>query len=200
MHTLLAQDKTVPSVAVGEQLKQQRPEVFERTDATGNKTRETDQTITDRSFVRVIETDTETKNIGTSQSNIDADKQVNIGGNYSLSVVGNIITVTTGNATTAIDGILKEQISSIAERCLDVLLKLKAPTIQLLASQIHIGSGEQNILSIMEETIQIVADLANTVASHTHNGGPAPDQSSTFSGYNSRALNEKDKFSPIIEQ
>ncbi|MCW9715995.1 hypothetical protein [Avibacterium sp. 21-594] len=50
------------------------------------------------------------------------------------------------------------------------------------------------------ETIQIVADLANTVASHTHNGGPAPDQSSTFSGYNSRALNEKGKLTPIIEQ
>ncbi|QIR10927.1 hypothetical protein HBL79_00850 [Avibacterium paragallinarum] len=200
VRTLLAQDKTVPSVAIGEQLKQQRPEVFERTDAAGNKTRETDQTITDRSFIRVIETDTETKNIGTSQSNIDADKQINVGGNYSLSVIGNITTVTAGNNTTAIDGTFKEQISGIAERCSDVLIKLQAPAIQLLASQINIGSGKQNILNIMEETIQIVADLANTVASHTHNGGSAPDQSSTFNSYNNRALAEKGKLTPIIEK
>ena len=55
VRTMLAQGKTVPSVAPGEQLKQQRPEVYERTDAAGNKIRETDQKITDKSFERHIE-------------------------------------------------------------------------------------------------------------------------------------------------
>ncbi|MFY1028384.1 hypothetical protein ACE4RU_11930, partial [Actinobacillus seminis] len=81
VRTLLAQGKTVPAVAIGEQLKQQRPEVFERTDAAGNKTRETDQNITDRSFSRNIETDEEIKTIGTSNVNIDADSTEAIGGN-----------------------------------------------------------------------------------------------------------------------
>ena len=192
VRTFLAQDKTVPSVAVGEQLKQQRPEVFERTDAAGNKTRETDQTITDRSFVRVVETDSEQKTIGTSNSDIDADKTVNVGGNLSTSVIGNIDEVTASNKGVGVGGDLAEKINGVAQRVSDVKNKLVAPLS-------YIGSEGQNILRILEDVIQIQADIASTLASHTHPGVGVTSQSGAFAAQNKRAVAAKAKLTPIIE-
>lgn len=192
VRTMLAQNKTVPAVAIGEQLKQQRPEVFERTDAAGNKTRETDQTITDRSYQRIIETDNECKTIGTSRSDIDADKHVNVGGNHHTAVVGNIHTTTASNYVNGVGGEMQERIQGVAQRVSDVKNKMVAP-------QSYVGSEGQNIFRILEDVIQILADLAATTASHTHNGGPAPDQKDTFKAYNASATGAKGKLSPIIE-
>lgn len=191
VRTMLAQDKTVPSVAIGEQLKQQRPEVFERTDAAGNKTRETDQTITDRSFVRIIETDSEQKIIGTSNSDIDADKTVNVGGNYTTSVVGNINETTASNKAFGVGGELAEHINGVAQRISDIKNKLVAPLS-------YVGSDGINIFRILEDIIQNQADIAALLASHTHRG-PAPDQAATFSGFEQKATAAKAKLTPIIE-
>lgn len=191
VRTMLAQDKTVPAVAIGEQLKQQRPEVYERTDAAGNKTRETDQTITDKSLNRVIKTDTETKQIGTSTSEIDADKTVDVGGNFTTSVVGNITEVTASNKMVGVGGALDQKIKGLAQMVSDEKIRHVAP-------KSYAGSKGQNIYRILEELIQIVADVAATSASHTH-GGPTPVQSGEFASQSSRAKAEKAKLTPIIE-
>lgn len=192
VRTMLAQGKTVPSVAVGEQLKQQRPEVFERTDAAGNKTRETDQNITDKSFSRNVECDQETKQIGTSEKTVDADSTEMIGGNKSVSVVGNYDQTTASNCSLGVGGTLQERIAGVAIRISDTQNKLVAPLS-------YMGSEGQNIFRILEELIQIVADLADTASSHTHSGSPPPDQSATFSSQSTRATQEKAKLTPIIE-
>ncbi len=192
VRTLLAQGKTVPAVAIGEQLKQQRPEVFERTDAAGNKTRETDQNITDRSFSHNIETDEETKTIGTSNVNIDADSTEAIGGNKTTQVIGNISEATASNKSVGVGGELSERIVGLAKRVSDAENKFIAPLS-------YMGTDGQNIFRILEEAIQIIADLANSVSSHTHNGGPRPDQSGTFTSQSSKAKSEKEKLTPIIE-
>ncbi|WP_424408117.1 hypothetical protein [Pasteurella sp. PK-2025] len=192
VRTMLAQDKTIPSVEVGEQLKQQRPEVYERTDAAGNKTRETDQQIKDKSFTRVIECDQETKTIGTSEKTVDADADEMIGGNKSVSVVGNYDETTASNKSTGVGGKLQERIAGVAERVSDTKNKFTAPLS-------YMGTGGQNIFRILEELIQIVAEIADTASSHTHNGSPPPDQGEQFSQQNSRATAEKAKLSPIIE-
>lgn len=189
---MLAQGKTLPAVAVGEQLKQQRPEVYERTDQAGNKSRVTDQDILDQSFTRHIKTDQEVKQIGTSQHDIDADHQLNIGGNQTVNVIGNIQQVTASNQSLGVAGTLQEHVQGVAQRISETKNRLVAPLS-------YMGSEGQNIFRILEEIIQILADLASTTASHTHNGGPTPDQSNTFSGQSSQATAEKAKLTPIIE-
>lgn len=191
VRTMLAQNKTVPSVAVGEQLKQQRPEVYERTDAAGNKTRETDQTITDRSFVRVVEADSEQKTIGTSTSDVDADKTVNVGGNLTTSVIGNIDEATASNKSVGVAGELSERINGTSQRLSDVKNRIVAPLS-------YMGSEGQNIFRILEKIIQNQADIAGLLANHTHQG-PKSDQASQFSSYQQKANAEKAKLTPIIE-
>lgn len=191
VRTLLAQDKTVPSVAIGEQLKQQRPEVFERTDAAGNKTRATDQTITDQSYIRVIETDQEQKTIGTSNTNIDADNSINIGGNQQIAVIGNISEVTASNRSLGVGGDLIEKVKGVAERISDTKNRMVAPLS-------YVGSEEQNIFRLLEDLIQVVIEIAETSATHNH-GGVQPVQSGTFSQQSNKAQKIKSKLSSIIE-
>ena len=76
--------------------------MYERTDAAGNKIRETDQCITDKSFARVIQADTETKQIGTSNKTIDSDNVETVGGNKTVHVLGNIEEVTASNKTSGV--------------------------------------------------------------------------------------------------
>ena len=191
VRTMLAQGKTVPAVGVGEQLKQQRPEVYERTDAAGNKTRETDQRITDKSFERVIETDSETKQIGTSQKTVDSDSVETVGGNKSVHVLGNIEEVTASNKSMGVAGSLVEKVNGLAQRVSDEKNKFVAPLS-------YMGSEGQNIFRLLEETIQLLGDVAKTLATHTHKG-PTPDQSSIFSEQSSTAMKIKGRLMPIIE-
>lgn len=192
VRTMLAQGKTVPAVGIGEQLKQQRPGVYERTDSAGNKIRETDQDIKDKSFTRTIETDQENKTIGTATHNIDSDITENIGGNQIVNVLGNIQQTTASNKISGVGGDLNERIEGVAER-------LSSTKNRMVAPQSYMGSQDQNIFRILEELIQIVADLSNTVSSHTHRGSPPPDQAGTFTNYKNRADQEKAKLTPIIE-
>lgn len=191
IRSFYAQGKTIPQVAPGEMLRQQRPEVFERTDGSGNMHKETDQTSSEKSFNRVIETETEVKNIGQKESNIEANETKNIGGNYRTYVLGNIEEVTAANKSVGVGGTLELKIAGVA-------LLLSQTKNAFIAPKSYMGSDGQNIFRILENLIQIVAELSAECSSHTHGGSPPPDQSGAFSNYSNRATTEKSKLTPII--
>lgn len=191
IRSFYAQGKTIPQVAPGEMLRQQRPEVFERTDGSGNMHKETDQQISEKSFSRMVETETETKNIGQKETNIDSNETKNIGGNYRTYVLGDIEEVTASNKSVGIGGSLEQKIAGTA-----LLLSQVKHTI--IAPKSYMGSDGQNIFRILENLIQIVAELSAECSSHTHGGSPPPDQSGAFSNYSNRATTEKSKLTPII--
>lgn len=190
VRNFFAHGKTVPAVAPGEMLRQQRPEVFERTDAAGNMTKQTDQTITEKSFARKIETDTENKTLGTANKHVDADNTETVGGNKTVHVIGNSQEITASNKTLGVAGNLDERIQGVAKRISETENKLISP-------KSHIGTEDQNIFRILEDLLQIVADFAQITATHTHNG-PVPDQSAEFNGVSSRSADAKGKLTPII--
>ena len=69
------------------------------------------------------------------------------------------------------------------------------------------GSESVNVLQILSDLIQVVADVANTASSHTHpytdNGSPmttqAPNQSGAFSGQKSSANGLTGQLDPVID-
>jgi len=140
----------------------------------------------------VIECDQETKTIGTSEKTIDADADEMIGGNKSVSVVGNYDETIASNKSAGVGGKLQERIAGVAERISDTKNKFIAPLS-------YMGTGGQNIFRILEELIQIVADVAETASQHTHKGSPPPDQRDQFSKQKQDADSAKAKLSPIIE-
>ena len=166
--------------------------MYERTDAAGNKIRETDQKITDKSFERHIETDSEVKQIGTSNISIDADGIETIGGNKTVSVLGSINDTTASNRTVGTGGTLQEKIVGLSQRVSDEKNKFVAPLS-------YMGSDGQNIFRLLEDTIQLLGKVVSTLATHTHRGSPPPDQESTFNKQASQAKTIKGKLTPIIE-
>lgn len=166
--------------------------MYERTDAAGNKIRETDQKITDKSFERHIETDSEVKQIGTSTKTVDSDSTQTIGGNKTVSVLGSINDTTASNRTVGTGGTLQEKIVGLAQRVSDEKNKFVAPLS-------YMGTEGQNIFRLLEDTIQLLGEVASTVATHTHRGSPPPDQASTFNQQANKAKVIKGKLTPIIE-
>ncbi|MFC0974000.1 hypothetical protein ACFGY8_04395 [Pasteurella multocida] len=191
IRSFYAQGKTIPQIAPGEMLRQQRPGVFERTDGSGNMHKETDQRMSEKSFERIIETENEIRNIGTTQINIDSNSTETVGGNKRTAVLGNIEEVTAANKSLGVGGNLEEKIKGTALLLSEVENKMVAPLS-------HVGTEGQNIFRILEAIIQNQADIAKTIANHTHKGGPTPDQRSAFNDFSENAMQEKAKLSPII--
>lgn len=211
--------KTIPSVGIGELLKQQRPEVFERIDAAGNRLIETDQTISEKSFVREIETDSEKRTIGQSEISVESNKSQSIGGNYQLQALGNIESTTAADYIVGVGGNLQQRIAGVASllsqtkaeiqapiteinsptiNATGQAINLNAPAVAISGSAINIGNGNANVLKILEELLQIVADLATQSANHTHSGTGTPQQEASFNGLSAKARAEKGKLSPMI--
>lgn len=78
-------NKTMPSVKIGEHLLQQRAEVFNKIDNVGNITRNSDQTITDNARDYCLNTDSSTENTTTKTTTVAANYNVNVYSNYQLS-------------------------------------------------------------------------------------------------------------------
>ncbi|SUT95997.1 Uncharacterised protein [Actinobacillus lignieresii] len=186
-----AEGKTMPAIAPGEMLRQQRPEVFERTDQAGNMHKETDQTISEKSYQRKIETDSEHKTLGTATKDVDSDNTETVGGNKKTHVIGNIEEVTASNKNVGVGGNLEQHIQGVSKQISDAKNELIAPLS-------HVGTAGQNIFRILESLLQITADLAKAVAEHNHNGGPTPSNKSTMLTLSNSATTEKGKLTPII--
>ncbi|OOF44571.1 hypothetical protein BKK50_02315 [Rodentibacter rarus] len=114
------------------------------------------------------------------------------GGNKTVSVLGSINDTTASNRTIGTGGTLQEKIVGLAQRVSDEKNKLVAPLS-------YVGSEGQNIFRLLEDTIQLLGEVASAVATHTHRGSPPPDQSGAFSSQSSKAQTIKSKLAPLIE-
>lgn len=191
VRSLFAQGKTLPDVQPGEMLRQQRPEVFERTDSAGNMHKETDQAINEKSYTRNIKATTENKDIGQAIKNVEGSAETTIGGKKTTHVLGNNESLTAGNVTQGVGGDLNQRIKGAAS----MIAKGK---LEQMGATIWTGSEEVNAWAVMDELLGIVQSLAQTVAGHSHNGSPAPDQAGQFNKLANKTAAEKGKLSPIV--
>ena len=123
---------------------------------------------------------------------IDSDKTETIGGNNTISVLGSINDTTASNRTVGTGGTLQEKIVGLAQRVSNEKNKIVAPLS-------YMGSEGQNIFRLLEDTIQLLGEVASAIATHTHRGSPPPDQASTFTQQANQAETIKGKLTPIIE-
>jgi hypothetical protein len=98
---------------------------------------------------------------------------------------------------------LKQRVGNI----FDLVSKTKLLQRVKNGGKVWLGSEGENILKILSDLIQVVADIANTAKDHTHkytdNGTTMttqkPDQSGDFGGEKSAAENIKGRLDPIVE-
>lgn len=204
---IYGRDYALPTIEPGEQLRQQREEVSKRTDAAGNTTEQTDQTNTRRAFEKLDQADRYTGEFGKHHLIVDEHSIEEIVGKKVIETLGAInllagddLTLgTLGNMQTASAGDLIETIGKVRR-------SITADHQWLQSPKTWVGSKEENVLILLSELMQVVKELADTLASHTHGGilpgggiTQAPVQAGTISGHGSDSGALKGRLDPITK-
>ncbi|EJJ0395643.1 hypothetical protein VQZ45_004212 [Salmonella enterica] len=219
-----AHGQTLPDIKPGEQLQQQRAEVFQRVHTDGTWQRETDQAIREKSTDRTIENTTETRTSTTRNVTVKANNTMTVlgthklmsghvqhiaDGDYAVAATKKLLqhadsaeldvtktwTTTAQNATHNVAQTLEEKIGQIKK-------SVAGQMQQIIAPQVWFGSSTINTLNLMLDLCDTVQQLAQLTAQHTHtnNGSSQPTNISSISATASKAGDLKAKYSAVIKQ
>lgn len=212
---------SLPDVKPGEQLQQQREGVSQRVTQAGDWVRQTDQVIRETSMSREVKADTETRELVTREVTIKAtDKTTVLGkttllagaiqqvsaGDYTLATGGNYLVSVAGNAETDIEGqqsakvagnISIETMGALTEK-IAAQRKSIAAAQQIIGGTVHIGNETTNTLSMLLDTIDLLAELAQQCAIHTHQNTGSPNNATAFTQTQTKAGQTRKKYQDII--
>ncbi len=212
---------SLPDVKPGEQLQQQRAEVSQRVTQGGDWERQTDQAIRETSMSRSVKADSETREMVTRETTIKATDKTTVlgtatlmaghiqnvtsgdfamatGGKYLASVKGDAETDITGQQSTKVAGnIHVETLAALTEKIAAHRQSIAASQ-QIIGGTVHIGNDSINTLSMMLDTIDLLAELAQQCATHSHPDTGTPTNASAFTQTATRAGQTRSKYQNII--
>ncbi|WP_332613561.1 hypothetical protein [Enterobacter sp. 37] len=204
---------SLPDIQPGEQLQQQRAEVSQRVTQAGDWVRQTDQTISETSMARVVKADTEQRELVSRETTIKATDKVAVLGTSTL-MAGAIQQVCTGdysqavnNRVASIGGNDETDIAGsqtvttgkdLIEKIGQIRKSVAAVQQQIIAPVVWIGSGAINVAQLMLDTLDVVKELAEQTASHTHSNTGAPTNAGAIRSTGAKADTLNGKYSPVI--
>ncbi|WP_308354453.1 hypothetical protein, partial [Serratia marcescens] len=202
----VAEGHALPDIKPGEQLQQQRAEVSQRVTQAGDWERQTDQTIREHSMNREIHADEETRTLVARTATVQAnDKTTVLGtatllagaivqiaeGDYSLATQSGYVASVAKDAKTEVGGSLIEKIGKIRSSIAAVRQDVIAPVV-------WVGSQQINVMSLMLDTLDVVKELAQRTASHTHSNTGAPVNAGEISATGDKSGQLKARYAPVI--
>ncbi|EMW0834310.1 hypothetical protein AAEK16_001906 [Enterobacter roggenkampii] len=204
---------SLPDIQPGEQLQQQRAEVSQRVTQAGDWVRQTDQTISETSMARMVKADTEQRELVSRETTIKATDKVTVLGTSAL-MAGAIQQVCTGdysqavnNRVASIGGNDETDIAGsqtvitgkdLIEKIGQIRKSVAAVQQQIIAPVVWIGSGTINVAQLMLDTLNVVKELAEQTASHTHSNTGAPTNAGAIRSTGAKADTLNGKYSPVI--
>ncbi|WP_284943022.1 hypothetical protein [Enterobacter sp. MEB024] len=204
---------SLPDIQPGEQLQQQRAEVSQRVTQAGDWVRQTDQTISETSMARVVKSDTEQRELVSRETTVKATDKLTVLGTSTL-LAGAIQQVCTGdysqavnNRVTSIGGNDETDIAGsqtvttgkdLIEKIGQIRKSVAVVQQQIIAPVVWIGSGTINVAQLMLDTLDVVKELAEQTASHTHSNTGAPTNAGAIRNTGTKADTLNGKYSPVI--
>ncbi|WP_429134280.1 hypothetical protein [Aeromonas hydrophila] len=200
IRTVLGSGWALPDIAPGEQLQQQRAEVFSRTDTVGNLRRRTDRALLDEAWQMRHQADEYQGEFGQHDITTEQHSVERIGAMKCIEALGGIeflagddLTLgSLGNMSQTTAGDLVEVVGQLRRAVAGEGQHLEAP-------RSWMGTDSTNIFQLLLQLMNLVEQLASTTASHTHPGGPPPDQSDELAGIGQQAGTLAGTLTPIIE-
>ncbi|AXF75344.1 hypothetical protein LU604_15915 [Erwinia tracheiphila] len=203
----------LPDIKPGEQLQQHRAGVSQRITQEGSWQRETDQTISETSAARTVTSDMETRTTNSRTTLIKSADNITVlgtarlmagavvhlsDGDYAIGTAGNMVircsTDRIGdivrNDELTIGGNLTEKIAGIRSSA--------AAAHELLAPSVRLGSAEVNVLTLLIDTLEVLQQLADQTANHSHSNTGAPTNSAAIAAAGTAAANLNKKYAPFI--
>ncbi|MGY3944164.1 hypothetical protein [Aeromonas tecta] len=200
IRTVLGSSWSLPDIAPGEQLQQQRAEVFHRTDTVGNLRRHTDRRLHDRALQMHHQSDDYLGEHGQHRLQVAQHSIEEVGGLKLIEALGaiellagdDLTLASLGNMSQTTAGDLVEVVGQLRRAVAGELQHLEAP-------RSWMGSEGVNIFRLLLQLMNVVELLAAATASHTHSGGPVPGNNEAMTGHGQQAKQLADQLSPIIE-
>ena len=160
-------------------------------------------TTTAQEFLAVVKQNSTEQVLGTKVVEALGALKLLSGGTLNVGAVDNLNITTASDQNNKIGRDLKQRIGNIVDSLAVAKQLLRVKN----GGKVWLGSEGENVLKILSDLIQVVADIANTASSHTHpytdDGAPkntaAPNQSGAFTGQKSSADGIKGRLDPIIE-
>ncbi|MGK3227660.1 hypothetical protein ACCW94_21540 [Enterobacter soli] len=204
---------SLPDIQPGEQLQQQREEVSQRVTQAGDWVRKTDQTISETSMARVVKADTEQRELVSRETTVKATDKITVIGTSTL-LAGAIQQVCTGdfsqamrNRAASIGGDDESDIAGsktvtvgkdLIEKIGQIRKSVAAAQQQIIAPIVWIGSGSINVAQLMLDTLDVLKELAEQTASHTHSNTGSPTNAAAIRNTGTKADTLNTKYSPVI--
>lgn len=191
----LQDGQTLPAIQPGEQLQQQRAGVSQRITREGSWQRETDQAIEESSASRVVVSDSESRQTTTRATTIKGSDSLTVLGSVTL-MAGAVLQVSDGDYCVGVAGKyelnakqLQHDIKQDADMTVGGALTEKITGIRksVAAAQVingqtvDIGDGEVNILDCLTDTLDVLQELAELTAQHSHSNTGTPTNSAAIS-------------------
>ncbi len=183
VQTILPHGLSLPKVPKGDLVWQHSEDAQQRVDADGNWLRQTEGRIRDKSIDREIESLTNAERHQSSTVEVDDHSTESVGGIKTIEAVGALKLLSGGSASlAAVDDL---HLASGRDLNLVVAQKLNA-TIggdmqerikgirRSLAPQTWLGSEGVNALQILCDLLDLVQQMNQQLAAHTHVPGPTP--------------------------
>lgn len=127
----------------------------------------------------ILESGLATQLVGERSPTLRAD----IGGNDETDIAGSQ-TVTTGKDLIEKIGQIRKSVAAVQQ--------------QIIAPVVWIGSGTINVAQLMLDTLDVVKELAEQTASHTHSNTGAPTNAGAIRNTGTKADTLNGKYSPVI--
>lgn len=155
---------------------------------------------------RVIEADDESRMLVAREATIRAtDKTTVVGkstllagaieqvtlGDYAQAVQGNSVATIAGDSSSDVAGDLMEKIGGIRS-------SIAAAQQQVIAPVVWVGSQQINVMQLMLDTLDVVRQLAQLTAAHTHPDTGQPTNAAAIAQTGSQADTLKKKYKPVI--
>ncbi|MGJ3287326.1 hypothetical protein [Klebsiella michiganensis] len=191
----LPEGQALPDIKPGEQLQQQRAGVSQRVTQAGSWQRETDQAIEETSSQRKVSSEQESRSVTERTTVVKANDTATVLGTAKL-MAGAVVQLADGDYTTGATGNIvshcsKDRSASVGQNDnlavggsltekIQGLRRSVAAAQELLAPSIRLGSEEVNVLSLLTDTLDVLRQLAEQTAQHTHSNTGTPTNSSAI--------------------
>ncbi|WP_312156363.1 hypothetical protein [Lelliottia nimipressuralis] len=204
--------QSLPAISPGEQLQQQRAGVSQRVTRDGSWLRETDQTIEETSAERVIVSDAETRETTRRTTTIKSNDTTTVIGKATL-MAGEVLALADGDYCVGATGRFElnaRELQQVIAAGIDITaggelvekitgIRRSVAAAQVInGSTVNIGDGDINILSCLTDTLDVLQELAELTAQHTHSNTGTPTNSGAISANAQRPGKLTAKYSRII--
>lgn len=184
IRSVLPHNLSLPNVNRNEQRWQQSSSSYQTVDQNGSWITQTDADIKEDSLRRVISALENLETYTKSLINVEADATETIGGTKRLDAMG-AVRINSGGRLDLM--------------ALSNLIAKSSTKLLMTAPKTWIGSDNENVLRILSELMQLVINLCNTLATHTHPSVGACDQAATINSVSTSTSGIKTRLDNIKE-